>query len=143
MTHDFGLHITQELGNRFGLPTASWPASAEQVTPFFTIVVNALGTDAATRWFEGARTAHHKVVTAEQNRTHNFGFPMYLDVATEAHKELGLPVLAAFEATKAAYEITRWGDDADVEVYFDCVLRACARSSSQTSSTSLAAATGR
>ncbi|MFE9637216.1 hypothetical protein [Streptomyces sp. NPDC006463] len=142
MTHDFGLHLTQELGNRFGLPTASWPASAEQVTPF-TIVVKALGTDAATRWFEGARTAHHKVAAAEQNRTHNFGFPMYLDVATEAHKELGLPVLAAFEATKAAYEITRWAGDADVEVYFACALRACARSSSQPSSTSVAAAAGR
>ncbi|MGW4689653.1 hypothetical protein ACWEPM_32840 [Streptomyces sp. NPDC004244] len=143
MTHDFGLPFTQELGNRFGLPTDSWPASAERVTPFFTIVVNALGADAATRWFEGARTAHHKVAAAEKDRTHNFGFPMYLDVATQAHKELGLPVLAAFEATKAAYEITRWARDTNVEVYFDCALRACTRSSTQPSRTSAAAAASR
>ncbi|MER6297659.1 hypothetical protein [Streptomyces althioticus] len=33
MTHDFGLHFAQELGNHFGSPTDSWPASAEQMTP--------------------------------------------------------------------------------------------------------------
>ncbi|MFJ3861517.1 hypothetical protein ACIPRL_35480 [Streptomyces sp. NPDC090085] len=142
MTHDFGLHFTQELGNRFGLPTDSWPASAEQVTPFFTIVVNALGAD-ATRWFEAARTAHHKVAAAEKDRAHNFGFPMYLDVATEAHKDISVPVVAAFEATKALYEITRYARDADVEAYFDCALRACARSSTQPSSTTVTAAASR
>ncbi|MFE5561640.1 hypothetical protein [Streptomyces sp. NPDC056544] len=68
---------------------------------------------------------------------------MYLDVATEAHKELGLPVLAAFEATKVLYEITRYARDADVEVYFDCALHPCARSSTQPSSTSVAAAASR
>ncbi|MFZ4184531.1 hypothetical protein ACOZCG_25970 [Streptomyces pseudogriseolus] len=55
MTHDFGLHFTQELGNHFGSPTNSWPASAEQMTPFFAIVVNALGTDDSARWFEAAQ----------------------------------------------------------------------------------------
>ncbi|MFE3579847.1 hypothetical protein [Streptomyces vinaceus] len=76
-------------------------------------------------------------------RDHNFGFPMYLDVTTEAHEELGLPFLAAFEVTKALYEITRYAHDADVEVYFDCALRACARSSTQPSNTSVAAAASR
>ncbi|MEQ4611559.1 hypothetical protein ABMX48_37150 [Streptomyces cavourensis] len=43
MTYDFGHHSTQELGNRFGPNTDSWPATAERVTPFLTIVVDALG----------------------------------------------------------------------------------------------------
>ncbi|MCX4625054.1 hypothetical protein [Streptomyces albogriseolus] len=46
MTYDFGLRFTQELGNRFGSPTGSWPATAERVTPFLAIVVDALGTTA-------------------------------------------------------------------------------------------------
>jgi hypothetical protein len=65
MTHNFGLHLAQELGNRFGSPTDSCPLSAEQVIPFFPIVVNALGTDDAARWFEAARRAHQRVATAE------------------------------------------------------------------------------
>ncbi|MFE0737495.1 hypothetical protein [Streptomyces sp. NPDC058855] len=53
MTHNFGLHFAQELGNRFGSPTDSWPGSAEQVIPFFAIVINALGTDDAAQWVRG------------------------------------------------------------------------------------------
>ncbi|GAA2267693.1 hypothetical protein GCM10010232_70120 [Streptomyces amakusaensis] len=126
MTHDFGLHLTQELAKRFGLPADTWPQSTEQVAPFFTIVVNALGPDAATRWFEAARRAHQKVAAADRDRTHQFGFPMHLDVEAEAHKETTLSIVAAFEATKALYEVTRRDPTADVDTYFDCALRACA-----------------
>ncbi|MEU8949709.1 hypothetical protein [Streptomyces sp. NPDC048489] len=140
MTHNFGLHFTQELGNRFGSPTDSWPPSAEQVTPFFAIVVNALGTDDAARWFEAARSAHQRVVTAEQNRAHHFGFAHHLDVETEAHQEPTLPVVAAFEAMKALYEVTRRDSGVDVDVFFDCALRACSRDSGRPGSTPVAAA---
>ncbi|MCP9994446.1 hypothetical protein LUX09_34590 [Streptomyces albogriseolus] len=102
MTHDFGLHFTQELGNHFGSPTDSWPASAEQMTPFFAIVVNALGTDDAARWFEAARKAHRRVVTAEQDRTHHFGFAHHLDVETQAYQGTTVPVVAAFGDEGAA-----------------------------------------
>ncbi|MEU3401326.1 hypothetical protein [Streptomyces filamentosus] len=129
MTHDFGLHFTLELGNGFGSPPDSWPASAEQVTPFFAIVVSVLGTDGAAQWFEAARRAHQHVVTAEQNRDHHFGFAHHLDVETEAHQELTLPVVAAFEATKALYEVARRDAAVDVDVFFECALRACSRSS--------------
>lgn len=61
------------------------------MTPFFAIVVNALGTDDAARWFEAARKAHQRVVTAEQDRTHHFGFAHHLDVETEAHQEIHPP----------------------------------------------------
>ncbi|WP_232838705.1 hypothetical protein [Streptomyces geranii] len=135
MTHNFGLHFTQELGNHFGSPTDSWPASAEQVTPFFAIVVNALGTDDAPRWFEAARKAHQRVETAERDRAHHFGFAHHLDVETEAYEEITLPVVAAFEATKGLYEITRRDPSVDVDVFFDCALRACSRGSGWTDST--------
>ncbi|KFG10535.1 hypothetical protein IQ61_02095 [Streptomyces scabiei] len=138
MTHDFGLHFTQELGNRFGSPTDSWPASAEQVTPFFTIIVNALGTDDAARWFEAARKAHQRVETAERDRAHHFGFAHHLDVETEAHHETTLPVVAAFEATKGLYEITRRDSSVDVDVYFHCALRACSRGSGRADSAPVA-----
>jgi hypothetical protein len=139
VTHNFGLHFAQELGNRFGSPTDSWPASAEQVIPFFTIVVNALGTDDAAQWFEAARRAHQRVVTAEQNRAHHFGFAHHLDFETEAHKEITLPVVAAFEATKGLYEITRRDSSVDIDVFFDCALRACSRGSGRPDSTPVAA----
>ncbi|MFJ9634419.1 hypothetical protein ACIRU8_42680 [Streptomyces sp. NPDC101175] len=51
MTYDFGPHLTQELGDRFGSPASSWPATAERVTPFLAIVVDALGVDDGLRWF--------------------------------------------------------------------------------------------
>jgi hypothetical protein len=74
VTHNFGLHFTQELVKRYGFHDEGWPESAEQVTPFFAIVVNALGEDDATRWFEAARRAHQCVVEADQARTWHFGF---------------------------------------------------------------------
>jgi hypothetical protein len=116
------------MGNRFGSLTDSQPASAEKVSPFFAIIVNALGTDDAAQWFEAARKAHQRVVTAEQNRADHFGFTHHLDVETEAHQELTLPVVAASEATKALYEVTR-RDAADVDVFFECALRTCSRGS--------------
>ncbi|MFJ7416953.1 hypothetical protein ACIQWZ_40130 [Streptomyces sp. NPDC098077] len=62
MTYDFRLHFTQELGNRFGPTTDSWPATAERVTPFLAIVVDALGVDDGLRWFEAARQARQRVL---------------------------------------------------------------------------------
>lgn len=140
MTHNFGLHLAQELGNRFGSPTDSWPASAEQVIPFFAIVVNALGTDDAARWFEAARRAHQQVMTAEQNRAQHFGFAHHLDVETEAHQELTLPVVAAFEATESLHEVTRRDSAVDVDVFFECALRACSRGNGQPTGSPVAAA---
>ncbi|WP_176742555.1 hypothetical protein [Streptomyces sp. LUP47B] len=134
MTHDFGLHFTHELGNHFGPPTDSWPPSAEEVTPFFAIVGNALGTANAARWFEAARKAHQRVVTAERDRAHHSASPTTWDVETGAHQEITLPVVAAFEATKGLYEITRRDSSVDVDVFFDCALRACSRGSGQSDS---------
>lgn len=96
--------------------------------PFLSIVATALGIEDAGRWFEAARRAQQRVVTAEQNRAHHFGFAHHLDVETEAHQELTLPVVAAFEATKALYEVTRRDAAVDVDGFFDCALRACSRS---------------
>jgi hypothetical protein len=139
VTNDFGLWFAVELSGRFGWSGADWPASAEQVTPFFAIVVNALGTHDGARWLEAARRAHHSFVDAERTRTHSFGFAHHLDRETEAHKDPTLPVVAAFEATKALCEITRRDKDADVDEFFDCALQACARASGQASSTPVAA----
>ncbi|MGW1438723.1 hypothetical protein ACWD7M_26205 [Streptomyces griseus] len=127
MTYDFGLHFTQELGNRFGADTDSWPATAERVTPFLAIVVDALGADEGLRWFEAAREAHRRVAEAERDRGYNFGFAHYLDTATGVDKDVTLPVLAAFETLKAAYTVARHEDSTDVDVYFDCAVQACAR----------------
>ncbi|MFJ6493691.1 hypothetical protein [Streptomyces californicus] len=127
MTYDFGLHFTQELGNRFGPAPDSWPATAERVTPFLAIVVNALGADEGQRWFEAARKAHRRVTEAERERSYNFGFAHYLDTATGAGKDVTLPVLAAFEALKAAYTVARHEDGPDVDVYFEGAVQACSR----------------
>ncbi|MEV5620194.1 hypothetical protein ACFVG1_36445 [Streptomyces bacillaris] len=126
MTYDFGLHFTQELGNRLGPDTDSWPATAERVTPFLTIVVDALGVDEGLRWFEGAQKAHLRVTEVERNRSYNFGFAHYLDTATGAHKDVTLPVLAAFETLKATYVVAQH-DGTDVDLYFECAAQACSR----------------
>ncbi|GAA3163350.1 hypothetical protein [Streptomyces ramulosus] len=127
MTYDFGLHLTQELGNRFGSPTDSWPETAERVTPFLAIVVDALGVDDGLRWFEAARQAHRRVTEAERDRSYNFGFAHYLDTAAGAYEDVTLPVVAAFEAMKGAYEVARCERSVDVDVYFDCAVQACSR----------------
>ncbi|MFC8012700.1 hypothetical protein [Streptomyces cinereoruber] len=127
MTYDFGLHFTQELGNRIGPDTDSWPATAERVTPFLAIVVDALDVDEGLRWFEAARKAHLRVTEAERDRSYNFGFAHYLDTATGAHEDITLPVIAAFEALKAAYTVARHEDSTDVDVYFKCAAQACSR----------------
>lgn len=140
MTHNFGLHFAQELGNRFGSCADRWPESAEQVTPFFAIVVNALGADGAVRWLEAARRAHQRSVAAEKTGTYNFGFAQYLDTETGAHEAPTIPIVAAFEAMKALWEITRRDADVDVDEFFECALRACLRGSNRSSSTPVAAA---
>lgn len=127
VTYDFGLHFSQELGNHFGSPTDSWPATAEHVTPFLAIVVNALGVTDGARWFEAAGRAHQKVVDADQARTYNFGFAHYLDMATGAHEEITLPIEAAFEAMKGMYVLTRRDSAVDVHAYFECAAQACSR----------------
>ncbi|MEV8334474.1 hypothetical protein OG501_37790 [Streptomyces niveus] len=80
------------------------------------------------------------MVAAEESHTLHFGFAQNLDRETEAYQEPTLPVVAAFEATKALYEITRRDADAGIDVFFDCALRACSRSSGQPDSTSVATA---
>ncbi|MCA1224309.1 hypothetical protein [Streptomyces sp. 8L] len=125
MTYDFGHYFTRELSNRFGPDPDSWPATAERVTPFLAIVVDALGVDEGLRWFEAARTAHLRVTEAERDRSYNFGFARYLDLATGAHEDVTLPVMAAFEALKAAYTVARHEDSTDV--YFEYAAQACSR----------------
>ncbi|MFC8349577.1 hypothetical protein [Streptomyces sp. NPDC057280] len=120
MTHDFGGHFTKELGKRFGSHTDSWPTSAEQVPPFFTIVVNTLGTDDAARWFEAACKAHQSVETAERDRTP----PLPHHVETEAHHEIPHRDSSV---------------DVDVDVFFGCALRACSRGSGRAGRAPLAA----
>ncbi|WP_331761974.1 hypothetical protein [Streptomyces anulatus] len=122
MTYDFRLHFTQELGNHFGPATDSWPATAERVTPFLAIVVDALGVDDGLRWFEAARQR-----VLEDERDDSFGFAHYLDTATGAHEDITLPVVAAFEALKGAYEVARRERSVDVDMYFECAAQACSR----------------
>ncbi|MFD6478900.1 hypothetical protein ACFWEH_35895 [Streptomyces anulatus] len=125
MTYDFRLHFTQELGNRFGPATDSWPATAERVTPFLAIVVDALGVDDGLRWFEAARQARQRVL--EDERDDSYSFAHYLDTATGAHEDITLPVVAAFEALKGAYEVARRKRSVDVDMYFECAAQACSR----------------
>jgi hypothetical protein len=127
VTYDFGLHFTQELGNRFGSPADGWPETAERVTPFLAIVVGALGVDDGLRWFEAARQAHRRVIDDERGDSYGFGFSHYLDVAAGAFEDVTLPVVAAFEAMKGAYEVARRERSVDVDVYFDCAVQACMR----------------
>ncbi|MGY0071694.1 hypothetical protein ACWZEH_34100 (plasmid) [Streptomyces sp. QTS137] len=79
------------------------------------------------------------MVTAEQDRTHHFGFAHHLDVETEAYQGTTLPVVAAFEATKELHKITRRDSEVDVNVFFDCALRACSRSNGWADSAPVAA----
>ncbi|MGV9343105.1 hypothetical protein [Streptomyces sp. NPDC003688] len=140
MTHNFGFHFVLELGNRFGSPTDSWPPSAEQVPPFLAIVVNALGAEEAMRWFDAARTAHQSVVAADQAGTHQFGFPAYLDRELGLDRGPSLAAVAAWEAMKALYVVTRRDAAVDVDVFFECALRACSRGSGRPASPPVAAA---
>ncbi|MFJ9195854.1 hypothetical protein [Streptomyces globisporus] len=125
--YDFGHHFTQELGSHFGPDTDSWPATAERVTPFLAIVVDALGVDEGLRWFEAARKAHLRVTEVERNRSYNFSFAHYLDTASGAHENVTLPVLAGFEALKAAYAAALHANSTDVDVYFEYAAQTCSR----------------
>jgi hypothetical protein len=42
-----------------------------------------------------------------------------------AFGDVTLPVVAAFEAMKGAYEVARRERSVDVDVYFDCAAQAC------------------
>lgn len=64
---------------------------------------------------------------AERDRSYNFGFAHYLDVAAGAHENVTLPVLSAFEALKAAYAVALHEDSTDVDVYFEYAAQACSR----------------
>ncbi|WP_217246081.1 hypothetical protein [Streptomyces sp. AC602_WCS936] len=145
MTHNFGIHFTQELANRYGLPTDDWPASTEPVTSFFTIVVNAVGRGRALDWFEAARRAERRVDEVDQARTYQFGFAAYLADALDFYGQR--PTLAetvAWEAVKGAREVARHGSgidrDAGFDVLLDCAVRACGRSSSRQDNRSTGAA---
>ncbi|MFJ5115864.1 hypothetical protein ACIQAD_35065 [Streptomyces sp. NPDC088551] len=131
MTYDFGCHFTQELGNRFESPTGNWPATAERVTPFLAIAVDDLdvddGQDDGLRWFEAAREAHRRVTEAGHDHSFDFGFAHYLDMAAGAYEDGTLPVVAAFEAMRGAYEVARRERSVDVDVCFDCAVQACSR----------------
>ncbi|MFI2031813.1 hypothetical protein [Streptomyces buecherae] len=147
MTYNFGFAFTQELANRYGLPTDDWPASTEPVTSFFTIAVNAVGLERAVDWFEAARRAERRAQEVEQARTYQFGFAAYLADALDFYGQQ--PTLAetvAWEAMKAAREVARHGSavdlDADFDVLLDWAVRACGRSSGRPGSTpGVAAAT--
>ncbi|MFD4144559.1 hypothetical protein [Streptomyces sp. NPDC058572] len=134
MTHDFGFHLTQELGN-YGSPTVSWPASAEHVAPFHT-----LGTDRAAQWLVAARRAHLHVVAADNARDYQFCFAAHLDTEIGDDRGPSLDHTAAWVAMKALYELTRRDAGADAAVFFDCALPACERSSGRPGTRPVAAA---
>jgi hypothetical protein len=128
VTHNYGFHLTQAMGNRYGLPTDDWPASAEHLTSFFTIVVNAVGLERAAGWFEAARRAERRVQEVEQARTYQFGFAAYLADALDFYgQEPTLPETAAWEAMKGAREVARHGTGMDFDAVLDCALEACER----------------
>ncbi|MFD3722827.1 hypothetical protein [Streptomyces sp. NPDC058674] len=137
MTHDFGLYLTLELGSHYGSPSdswpaGSWPASTEHVLPFFTIVVNELGTDRAAHWFIAAREAHKHVVAAEQARDYQFGFAAHLSTEIGDDRGPSFDRAAAWEAMKGLYELVRRDAAADPVALFNCALLATGRSSGQT-----------
>ncbi|MFG2631043.1 hypothetical protein [Streptomyces sp. NPDC048473] len=133
MTHNYGFHLTQAMGNRYGLPVDDWPASAEHLPSFFTIVVNALGLEKAGDWFEAARRAERREQEVERARTYQFGFAAYLAQELDFYgQEPTLRETAAWEAMKGAREVARHGSgidlDADFDAVLDCALEACERS---------------
>ncbi|WP_333736223.1 hypothetical protein [Streptomyces sp. IBSBF 2806] len=67
------------------------------------------------------------MIDDEHGDNYSFGFSNYLDVATGAFEDVTLPVVAAFEAMKGAYEVARRERSVDVDVYFDCAVQACSR----------------
>ncbi|MFJ9634420.1 hypothetical protein ACIRU8_42685 [Streptomyces sp. NPDC101175] len=67
------------------------------------------------------------MIDDERGNTYSFGFSHYLDVATGAFEDVTLPVVAAFEALKGAYEVARRERSVDINVYFDCAVQACSR----------------
>ncbi|MGR3875671.1 hypothetical protein ACUXZZ_44850 [Streptomyces graminifolii] len=71
---NFGFHLTKSMSDMFGLPTDAWPENTEHVTPFFTIVVNALGRQEATEWFEAADRAQCRVRAVEEAGTYQLRF---------------------------------------------------------------------
>ncbi|MDQ0745801.1 hypothetical protein QF034_000032 [Streptomyces africanus] len=100
MRYNYGLHFTGEMVKRYGFLTEGWPASTQQLAPFFTIVVNAVGLERAASWFEAARHADCREREVEQACAYQFGFAIYLAEALDYHGQAPtLAETAAWEAT--------------------------------------------
>ncbi|NUK12524.1 hypothetical protein HRW18_32045 [Streptomyces lunaelactis] len=97
------------------------------------------GSAEAVRWFEAARRAHQCVEAADKALTYQFGFAAHLDREIAGSHGPSLARAAAREAMKALYELARRDAAADVDVFLDCALRACERSSGQPGSRQVAA----
>ncbi|MDH6546078.1 hypothetical protein M2162_000175 [Streptomyces sp. SAI-041] len=82
VTHNLVLHFTQELGKYLLSPTAGWPTSAEQLAPHFCDRRQRPGHGRRSAVVQSAPRVHQRVATAEQERTHHFGFAYRLDVET-------------------------------------------------------------
>ncbi|MFF5315610.1 hypothetical protein [Streptomyces massasporeus] len=122
MTHDYSLLLFDEMHKRFGR-RAGWPPSASLVSPFFRIIFETLGPEEAGAFFEKARQAHRREHEVADAGTYQFGFAQYLEFDDSWHGSL--PHLAAWEAMKAAHEITR-ADTPDFEQYIDTAVNVCA-----------------
>ncbi|MEU1668503.1 hypothetical protein ABZ547_33975 [Streptomyces sparsogenes] len=124
MTHDYGLMLFDEMHERFGRRD-SWPPSASLVSPFLRIIFETLGPEEAGAFFEKARQAHRKEHQVADAGTYQFGFARYLGVAIDDSWHGSLRHMAAWEAMKAAHEITRT-DTPDFEQYIDTAANVCA-----------------
>jgi hypothetical protein len=127
VTRNYGFRLAQAISERYGLPGyGGWPAIAEHASPFLCIVVDTLGVQESSVWFDSARRAHAREAGADRARTHHFGFAHYLTM------ELGdfehtLARTAAWEALNAVHELARQ-NGTDLDALLDCAERAAARS---------------
>lgn len=113
-----------EMHERFGR-RAGWPPSASLVSPFFRIIFETLGPEEAGAFFEKARQAHRKKHQVADAGAYQFGFAQYLAVAIDDSWHGSVRHVAAWEAMKAAHEITR-NDTPDFEQYIDTAVNVCA-----------------
>jgi hypothetical protein len=110
VTHNYGFHLALAFGNEYGVAD-TWPASAEHVTPYFSIIVGTLGPEEGEQFLAAARRACRRRTELKQQSPPDWR-PLVGDFTRCLDRKLGdqeetLGRLTAWEAMRAIQHIVQ------------------------------------
>jgi hypothetical protein len=143
--HNYGFQLALAFDNEYGVAD-NWPASAEHLTPYFSIIFGILGPEEGEQFLAAARRACRRRTELQQKTPPELR-PLAGDFTRCLDRELGeqeetLGRLTAWEAMRAIQQLAQRDPAASLEDFLDCALEACRRSSGQFRGELAAAAAG-